>query len=61
MGKLSDFLRKCKRVLMVATKPDIEEIKLSVKITGLGITIIGIIGFIIFLLFQVLSMHGISL
>jgi protein transport protein SEC61 subunit gamma-like protein len=44
-----------RRVLLVANKPDKEEFKLSIKITGLGFIIIGIIGFIIFIVSQLLG------
>lgn len=44
-----------RRVLLVASKPDKTEFKQSAKITGLGIVIIGIIGFVIFLAVQVLT------
>lgn len=48
------FLKQCERVLRVAKKPDTEEYKTVAKVTGLGIIIIGVIGFIIALLSQVL-------
>jgi len=40
---------------MVSSKPDLEEFKQSVKITGIGMLIIGIIGFVIFLIAQLLG------
>lgn len=48
------FLKQCERVLRVAKKPDNEEYKTVAKVTGIGIIIIGVIGFIIALLSQVL-------
>ena len=48
------FLKQCERVLRVAKKPDAEEYKTVAKVTGVGIIIIGVIGFIIALLSQVL-------
>ncbi|MBE6485293.1 MAG: protein translocase SEC61 complex subunit gamma [Methanosphaera stadtmanae] len=48
------FLKQCERVLRVAKKPDTEEYKTVAKVTGVGILIIGVIGFIIALLSQVL-------
>ena len=48
------FLKQCERVLRVAKKPDTEEYKTVAKVTGIGIIIIGVIGFIIALLSQVL-------
>jgi len=50
--KLSHFLKQARRVIMVASKPDLEEYKQSTKITALGIAIIGAIGFIIFLIIK---------
>lgn len=44
------FLSNCKRVLRVARKPDKDEYLQVAKITGLGILLIGFIGFIIMLL-----------
>ncbi len=48
------FLKQCERVLRVSKKPDTEEYKTVAKVTGIGILIIGLIGFIIALLSQVL-------
>ncbi len=45
--KIKDFIRECKRVLIVTKKPTKEEFKTIVKVSGLGIMIIGVIGFII--------------
>tara|TARA_Y100000310_G_C20431971_1_gene691926 strand:+ start:152 stop:340 length:189 start_codon:yes stop_codon:yes gene_type:complete len=45
--KFKSFIKECKRVLKVTKKPSQEEFKMIVKITGLGIIVIGIIGFII--------------
>lgn len=47
---IKNFIEKIRRVLLVSSKPDKEEFKQSVKITGLGIVIIGVVGFVIFLL-----------
>lgn len=45
--KLKEFIIECKRVLKVTKKPSRDEFKNIVKITGIGILIIGLIGFII--------------
>lgn len=45
--RLWAYLRECKRVLKITKKPDREELKMIVKISGLGIIIIGMVGFII--------------
>ncbi len=50
MEKLKSFWVESKRVLMVTKKPGWREFKLAVKITGLGMILIGTIGLIIRLL-----------
>ena len=52
---IGSFLERIRRVLLVSNKPDKEEYKQSIKITGLGIFIIGIIGFVIFIIIQLLG------
>jgi protein translocase SEC61 complex gamma subunit len=44
---LSSFLESVNRLLRLASKPGREEIWLSVKIGILGVSILGIIGFVI--------------
>jgi protein translocase SEC61 complex gamma subunit len=44
---LINRLREYQRVIMITKKPDMEEFKATAKATGLGITIIGVIGFVI--------------
>ncbi len=61
MSKLSDimdmkrFINQCKRVLKIATKPTKTEYLTEVKIVSIGILLIGTIGFLIFLLFNLLG------
>ncbi len=43
------FISNCKRVLRIARKPGKDEYLQVAKITGLGITLIGFIGFMILL------------
>lgn len=43
-------LREYRRVLKITSKPDFEEFKMSAQITGLGILLIGLIGFVIFMI-----------
>ncbi len=45
--KLKEFTKECIRVLKVTRKPDMKEFKTIIKITGLGLIVIGMIGFII--------------
>ncbi|PIN86948.1 protein translocase SEC61 complex subunit gamma [Candidatus Woesearchaeota archaeon CG10_big_fil_rev_8_21_14_0_10_44_13] len=54
MAKLKEFIVECRRVLMVTKKPNVAEFKTIVKVSGLGIGIIGLVGFIIFFLKEIL-------
>ena len=50
--KFKSFIFECVRVLKVTRKPDKEELKTIVKISGLGMLLIGLIGFLITLVKQ---------
>jgi protein transport protein SEC61 subunit gamma-like protein len=45
--KVKSFVGECIRVLKVTKKPDAIEFKTIVKVSGLGILIIGMLGFIV--------------
>ena len=45
--KLKYFFQECARVLKVTKKPDAVEFKTIVKVSGLGILIIGSLGFVV--------------
>lgn len=45
--KIKSFIREAIRVLKVTKKPDAFEFKTIVKVSGLGILVIGLIGFIV--------------
>lgn len=47
MEKLKNFLKECKRVLLVTKKPSSKEFKMAAKITGLGMLLIGFVGMLI--------------
>jgi len=53
-NKIRRFFKQTIRVLRITKKPNKEEFKSIVKVTGLGILIIGLIGFFIFLIKQLL-------
>tara|TARA_Y100000310_G_scaffold343387_1_gene450783 strand:- start:6382 stop:6567 length:186 start_codon:yes stop_codon:yes gene_type:complete len=53
-SKLKRYWKETVRVLRVTKKPGREEFKSVVKVTGLGMAVIGVIGFIIFLIVQIL-------
>jgi len=46
-SKAKSFFVECKRVLKVTRKPSNEELKTIVKITALGLVVIGLVGFFI--------------
>lgn len=54
MTKIRRFFLECKRVLHVTRKPTNEEFKVIVKVSGIGILLIGAIGFIIHLFKQLI-------
>ena len=47
-------LNEYRRVLKISSKPDREEFEMSAKITGAGMLIIGIIGFVFYLIANLL-------
>lgn len=49
-AKIKQFIVECRRVLSITKKPTKEELQTVVKVSGLGILIIGFIGFLIQLL-----------
>lgn len=48
--KLKSFALECKRVLRVTKKPGSDEYKIIVKVSGIGMIIIGAIGFFIYII-----------
>jgi protein transport protein SEC61 subunit gamma-like protein len=52
---LKSFARECWRVLKITKKPTKDEYQSIVKVTGIGILVIGMIGFIIQLIKTLLS------
>ena len=52
--KLKSFTNECIRVLKVTRKPDSTEFKTIVKVSGLGMIVIGLIGFLFFIAKQLL-------
>lgn len=53
-GRIKSYLLECRRVLKVTKKPTNEEFKTIVKVSGLGMLIIGFIGFIVVLVRELL-------
>ena len=56
LKKVKDFLSHNMRVLKISTKPTMTDFKSASKVTGLGIVVIGTIGFLIYLLFILLGL-----
>ncbi len=52
ISKFKSFVIECKRVFRVTKKPSNLEFKTIVKASGLGIIVIGLIGFIIHMIKQ---------
>ena len=51
--RIKSYVIECRRVLKVTKKPDSVEFKTIVKVSGLGMIVIGLIGFIISVIKQV--------
>ena len=53
-SRLKSFIIESKRVYTITKKPSNEEFKVIVKVTALGILLIGLLGFIIHIIAQIL-------
>ena len=53
---INRFYKECKRVLKVSKKPTREEYINFSKVTAIGVAIIGLIGFIIVLISQLIGL-----
>jgi len=51
--KFKSYLKECARIVRITKKPTREEFKTIVKVSGLGILIIGLLGFVITMIKQV--------
>lgn len=47
--RLINQVKEAKRVLKITEKPDTEEFKMSAKVTGAGMILIGAIGFLFYM------------
>ncbi len=52
---LKSLIERMRRILLVSSKPDKNEYRQTVKITGLGFVLIGLIGFVIFVIVQLIG------
>lgn len=55
-GSTQKFFKECKRVIRVSKKPDKEEFLNFSKVTAIGIAIIGVIGFVMVLISQLVGL-----
>jgi protein transport protein SEC61 subunit gamma and related proteins len=55
---MASFIKQCQRVLKVSKKPDRDEYINVAKVTGIGIILIGVIGFIISIIGQLIQGTG---
>ena len=55
LNKLKNLFIESKRVWLITKKPDKEEFKVISKVTGIGVLLIGLMGFIIALIWQLIK------
>ncbi len=53
--RLKTFIQECIRVFRITRKPSGEEFKIIVKVSGIGILVIGLIGFAVHILWETLA------
>ncbi|MBN1544465.1 protein translocase SEC61 complex subunit gamma [Candidatus Woesearchaeota archaeon] len=53
-GRIKTYLLECRRVLKITKKPTNDEFKTIVKVSGLGILLVGFIGFIMVMVKELL-------
>ncbi len=56
--KINEFIQKALRVLRVSYRPTSDEFYTTLKITGLGMIAIGVIGYVITIIFDFLEKGG---
>jgi len=55
LEKLKNFINESIRVFKITKKPSTEEFKITVKVTAIGTLIIGLLGFIIHIISQLIK------
>lgn len=60
LTKLREFITECGRVLRVARKPTKHEYWTTAKVSGIGIMIIGLVGFLLHLIDRLTSIIVVS-
>lgn len=56
---LRNFYLRARRVLYLAEKPSKDEFIVISKITGLGIILVGAVGFVVFVFFNLIQQGGV--
>ncbi|MCD6274556.1 MAG: protein translocase SEC61 complex subunit gamma [Candidatus Aenigmarchaeota archaeon] len=54
--KIRSFLKQCRRIMSIATKPDKEEYINYAKIIAIGVFLLGMMGFILYVIFYYLAL-----
>ena len=54
-GKIKRFFGECVRVLKVTKKPSKEDFKTIVKVSALWILVIGFVGFVVHLIYRLIT------
>ena len=55
-GRIRRFATQCIRVLKITKRPDKDEYRMLVKVSGLGIAVIGMIGFLLHVIWVLLGL-----
>ena len=55
MSMARDFIARSIRVMRVSYRPTQEEFNMTAKITGLGMVLIGVVGYVITLIFSLIE------
>jgi protein transport protein SEC61 subunit gamma-like protein len=58
LDRINEFIQKSMRVLRVSYRPTSEEFYTTLKITGLGMVLIGLVGYILTIIFGFLEKGG---
>ena len=53
--RLKTFIQECIRVFRITRKPTPEEFKTIVKVSGIGILVIGLIGFTVAIIWEIIA------
>lgn len=53
-GMTKEFMKECRRVLKITRKPSNDEFKTIVKVCAIGMAVIGVVGFIIQMVWRLL-------